>query len=273
MAVIDLLEAQRRIRKHRRRRQPDPREPRRAWLRYRKGLMRFLDAAEAAVREELDPAVAELAEREDGTRTDAIPPKIRDALQRARDRLLRMVAAGELAGLLSRVGREVDTFSANDVRRVLGIDLRETEVGPYIEGFVEENRRLIRSLTEQQTREAADVVEAAIPEGVRVEEIATRLQERFGVVRSRAELIARTETTKLKSQLDEQRHRAVGVTHYFWRDSNDERVRRKHRELDGRRFSYDSPPVAERNGARHHPGRYPHCRCRADPDTRELLGQ
>lgn len=272
MAVIDMLRAQRQVVKHRRRRRPaPPQEPRRARLRYRKGMMRWLDDAEAVIREELDPAIREVVERREDVRTDAMPPRIMDALRKARERLRRMVAAGELAGLLGRVGREVDTFSANDMRRVLGIDLREQELGPYIEQFVEENRLLIKSMAEQQAREAAEVLESAIPDGLRVEEIATRLQERFGVVRSRAELIARTETMKLKSQLDEQRQRAVGVTHYFWRDSNDERVRHRHGELDGNRFSYDSPPVAERDGTRHHPGRFPNCRCRAEPDTRGLL--
>ena len=65
--------------------------------------------------------------------------------------------------------------------------------------------------------------------------------------------------------IDRVRQKKLGVRHYYWVTSNDERVRDEHDKYDGKRYSWDEPPP---DG---HPGEAVNCRCTARPDTEELL--
>ena len=51
----------------------------------------------------------------------------------------------------------------------------------------------------------------------------------------------------------------LGITQYIWRTSRDERVRESHLVLEGKTFSWDSPPDVG------HPGQDINCRCTAEP--------
>ena len=73
---------------------------------------------------------------------------------------------------------------------------------------------------------------------------------------SRAALIARDQTSKLTSDLNELRQTQAGVEEYDWSTSRDERVRKSHREKEGRRFRWDNPPADTGN-----PGDDVLCRC------------
>lgn len=78
---------------------------------------------------------------------------------------------------------------------------------------------------------------------------------------SHARLIARTETSRAFSTLNEARARFAGSTHYRWLTSQDAGVRPTHARLNGQIFSWDNPPVCEVDGTRAHPGRTYNCRC------------
>ncbi|MFK5165309.1 minor capsid protein, partial [Propionibacterium freudenreichii] len=69
------------------------------------------------------------------------------------------------------------------------------------------------------------VLSKAIATGARVEEVQGQIEERFNVSRSRATLIARDQTLKTNANISQLRQQNVGVTHYFWISSRDERVR------------------------------------------------
>ncbi len=58
------------------------------------------------------------------------------------------------------------------------------------------------------------------------------------------------------------------TTHYIWRIEPDDlpRTRSGHRRLNGRKFSWDDPPVVDNTtGERGHPGLDKYCRCWAEP--------
>jgi SPP1 gp7 family putative phage head morphogenesis protein len=231
----------------------------------------MLDELERVVRAEVAPILDELAKREQGARSDAGDDDDR-RLRRLREKLQAIADGRGVEDMLRKVAIEAQRFSDVDMRRVLGIDLGRRHSAAEVERFVEENRRLIRSLAEDQAAEVARIIRADVPERRRAESIAREIEGRFGVSRSRAALIARTETAKLKSQLDRENQQRVGITHYFWHSTGDERVRPMHEELDGTRHAWDDPPIAETNGERHHPGEFPNCRCVAIPDTSAIFG-
>ena len=100
------------------------------------------------------------------------------------------------------------------------------------------------------------------------------------VGKSRARLIARDQTSKLNSALNETRQAALGIEEYIWITSRDERVVGKpggkypkgnpkhmnHHDRHGKTFRWDSPPP---DG---NPGEPINCRCVARPviDVRRI---
>lgn len=161
----------------------------------------------------------------------------------------------------------VDRQAANDLARVIPVptDAVLPNAGKLQRDWVHTNTELIR-LEARAREEVRKVIEGPLREGIRVEEVRARIQERLGVVRSRAELIARDQTLKLYGQIQEARQTAAGIEEYTWSTSEDERVRPRHQELDGTTQRWDSPPVVdERSGRRASPGGDFQCRCAAIP--------
>jgi SPP1 gp7 family putative phage head morphogenesis protein len=160
--------------------------------------------------------------------------------------------SGSVAGAGSSVA---GSSAAAEIASVASVPL--TELLPQATrleaAFIERNVSLIDE--ERVRREVAAIIEAPIREGVRVEEIRAEIQERMGVVRSRAELIARDQTLKLYGQVQEERQVDAGIEEYVWSTSLDERVRSRHTELEGTTQRWDAPPVVDpRTGRREHPG-------------------
>ena len=107
-------------------------------------------------------------------------------------------------------------------------------------------------------------------EGDRPEEIAEKLAPIEGIGKRRAFLIARDQVGKLQSTIVQHRARAAGLNRYRWSGALDERERPMHRELEGRVFSWDDPPVTNEDDDRNHPGFDFACRCVALPFIEEL---
>ena len=88
------------------------------------------------------------------------------------------------------------------------------------------------------------------------------IQQNYGVSQRKAKFLARQETSLLMSKFRETRYRDIGANRYRWSSSHDERVRHDHRDLNGKIFTWDSPPVTnKRTGARNNPGEDWGCRC------------
>ena len=95
--------------------------------------------------------------------------------------------------------------------------------------------------------------------GGNLKDLAQKIRQIGGVTENRAKLIARDQTAKLNSSLTQAQHESLGVTHYRWSTSKDERVRESHAENEGQVFSWDDPPETG------HPGFEINCRCVAIP--------
>jgi len=203
--------------------------------------------------------------RQDAARQDAASVRPGGA---ALDEVFGRVPEGELTRpFLERMFRLVDRQAAGDLQRVVPVPLGDVlpNAAELQTAWVERNTSLIR-LEERARQEVAGILDGPIREGVRVEEIRERIQERLGVVRSRAELIARDQTLKLYGQVQQERQTEAGIAEYTWSTSDDERVRHRHEELEGTTQRWDSPPVVDpKTGRREHPGGDFQCRCAAIP--------
>ena len=91
------------------------------------------------------------------------------------------------------------------------------------------------------------------------------------MTKRKAALLARDQVNRLNGQLDQHRQAQMGVTRYVWRTMEDDRVRPKHADQDGKVHSWDKPPKVGAKGERFHPTQDYNCRCYAEPVLEDLL--
>lgn len=176
-----------------------------------------------------------------------------------------------------------DSKAWADFSRTFGRALRQeietAPIGQLVQAEIERQHSLIQSIPQ----EILDAVREAFYESTRASELAERIQSLGDFGRNRANLIARTETSRFASTLTMVRSQHIGSEEYIWRNVNDARVRPalslpartfsrlntlgmgSHRMLGGTVQRWDSPPIAMPNGTRAHPGMVPNCRCFAEP--------
>ena len=95
----------------------------------------------------------------------------------------------------------------------------------------------------------------AVDRKILIEELADSIMRMAEVNEKRAALIACDQVGKLNSQLTQLEQMNQGVDSYIWVTMGDSRVRPAHREREGKRFYWDSPPSGG------HPGWAIRCRC------------
>lgn len=123
-----------------------------------------------------------------------------------------------------------------------------------------ENVALIRSIPEEYFKKIETVVFTGTTQGNKASSMIKEIQKIGKSTTKRAKLIARDQTSKLNSALNQQRQQNLGVEEYIWRTSGDERVRHNHATKNGKIFRWDDPP--KDTG---HPGQDIQCRCVAQP--------
>ena len=196
---------------------------------------------------------------------------------------------------LNFTGREISNFNIKQwfkvSNSVLGIPLLQNE--PYLEStinsFVKENISLIKNLKDTTVQQIDTTINRGIKQGLRHETIKKKLLKGtdlekgvFKKVSSRAALIARDQVSKLNGQLTQLRQTGVGISLYTWVDVNDERVRKKHANMDGRLCKWSDASVfsldggttwlsrSSIGGVELHPGQDYQCRCYAEPNFETL---
>jgi SPP1 gp7 family putative phage head morphogenesis protein len=147
-------------------------------------------------------------------------------------------------------------------KKALGIDLaavvRDEDLAEYLQAAVDRNTSLITNLGDDIRQRIERTVYDNSIAGNSVATLKKQLAKQFGFADSRAQLIARDQTSKFNSDLNRIRQTQAGVTSYSWMTSHDERVRPLHRALDGKVYKWGEPTGAE-DGLP--PGQPIRCRC------------
>jgi SPP1 gp7 family putative phage head morphogenesis protein len=134
-------------------------------------------------------------------------------------------------------------------------------INPNLEKYLElkrnDNIDLIKSIP-VQLHENLKVKLKEFYENPKGKSLVKILEKEFNSSRSKAKLIARDQTAKINHGLSRQRAEANGSKSYTWRTSGDERVRSKHKKLNGKVFKWKkgSPCCG-------HPSDDVNCRCLA----------
>lgn len=131
----------------------------------------------------------------------------------------------------------------------------------YVMSKIIENTNLIETLRQRYIDQTKADVYRIISSGGGVSDLAHAITSRTGMALRHANLIATDQTGKTLSQIDAYRNQSTGSTSYIWRSMEDDRVRPKHRELDGKEFKYDDPNGGDDGQL---PGEPINCRCYQD---------
>jgi len=179
--------------------------------------------------------------------------------------------AGAVADRMVKEIAARDGAAWGRVSQRLGLSLRrELQSQPLaavMQSLAQEQAALIGSIPREAAEKVAEWTQKGLVEGTRPQAIADRIMSEIGgVTRSRAMLIARTESGRVATTLTRARAEQVGADSYRWMTAGDADVRPDHRALNGKTFRWTDPPIADRrSGMRYHPGCGPNCRCVAVP--------
>ncbi len=210
--------------------------------------------------------------RTDGVRNDA------GLIRRVRNLIVRGLASAKRAvkrvakGLAGRVAERVKRYHRKQFERQLR-GVPGASVLPdgaalvtIIEGFIAINEALILDIPARTFAEIEGIVIRGVTSGTSRADIAKEIAERLAIGERRAVLIAKDQIGTLYGLINKQRQTEIGVTHFFWQELGDDRVRPLHVSLGGQRFSWKDGAPGE--GI---PGQPINCRCWGEPDFSTLL--
>lgn len=149
------------------------------------------------------------------------------------------------------------------VKTAVGVDLSTLVsmegVATDLDAVTHQLAGLVKGMTEAQANTIRNHVWASFTAREPRRELSKRLfQEGLVTTKTRAQTIARDQTTKLAGILDETRQMEAGLTTYTWRHSRKRNARPHHVARDGQVFQWKKPPY---DG---HPGFAINCGCKAE---------
>jgi len=235
----------------------------------------LMDEMQGILARELMPEIGRIHEqlggRTDSAGTQLVLPKI---LDKVGARYSKMLTVNTLAPIVSGIQGQVSTHSDRQTTRVLrsmiGVSplLKQPRLLRKSRTFTRQNVQLIQSIGPDYLHRVNRGIRKGIAEGMRVETLAKKVEIQWLAkstgrrpmnLQAHARLIARDQVLKHNAQLTRARHEAVGITHYVWRVTDDERLRDRHEDLAGRTFAYGASPIGVDPGVDYQ------CRCHGEP--------
>lgn len=182
-------------------------------------------------------------------------------------------AEGVAEYMVQEVGRRNDRIW-REVSKQVGASLR-AELAGSRHGLVMRERLeaqvpLIRSIPLEAGQRVRRLTEEGLLGGRRPESVAQEILRTSAVSKSRARLIARTETSRTAQELMRARAESAGSRGYVWRTSKDADVRDTHRKMEGVYVPWDDPPKTDPGLDPYHAGCGPNCRCFSEPVLPDL---
>jgi uncharacterized protein with gpF-like domain len=169
-------------------------------------------------------------------------------------------------GLASWFGSSTEDHASNvlkhNLARALGkpVHLRITPaLERQLSAVVSENVTLIRSIHGVYAEQVTTMVMESVASGRDIASLAQGLEERFGVARSRARLIAVDQNNKATAFIDRQRRLDLGIRQGRWRHMWSQHPRADHQAANN--TVYDLAQGCLISGKFIHPGEEVNCNC------------
>lgn len=162
----------------------------------------------------------------------------------------------------------IDNNFIKTVNDVIGvkIDLTPEQKAIIAEEYSNNLKLYIKDFSDDLLPLLREDVELAVFRGIRADSLEEILIKRSGFTRNKAKFLAKQEISLLTSKYKESKYQSAGIKKYKWSTSKDSRVRQDHKDLDGKIFSFDDPPIENKDtGNRANAGEPFGCRCIAIP--------
>jgi len=179
--------------------------------------------------------------------------------------------AGRMLGEVARKDAQAWAQHGQRMGRALAKEIAQAPTGEVLRRMMNEQVSLITSLPREAAERVHRLTLEGISRGTRADSVAKEILYTGHVTRSRANLIARTEVARTTTNLTAARAKFVGSEMFIWRTAGDTDVRRLHRQLEGKAFRWDDPPVAGEHGEHALPGNIYNCRCVPEPIIPDLI--
>jgi SPP1 gp7 family putative phage head morphogenesis protein len=219
------------------------------------------------------PLLPELAP-EPHTDRDPPPAQLNALIAEGKRQFLEHFPAWKIRRMLEAYARRTSDHQKVQLQRqvkdVVGIPLAQVVdkgLTQATDQFTADNVALISTIPEQYFSQVQTTVLEGVKAGKRAEELATDIEDRFGVAKSRAYTIARDQIGKFTKSLANKRQENLGVKRAIYHTVEDERVRPTHAELDGVEFDLDDPPEGDDGPALMDIN----CRCWQEPILDDLV--
>lgn len=179
------------------------------------------------------------------------------------------LTARRLAKVAAKLNaKSVDERLAKEIHRAMGVDVgklfvHDVKMAAAMETAAAANAALITDVRADVIAGVKNVVSEGWAAGKRWESMVDDIGQVMDTTETRARLIARDQVGKMNSAFNEARQTSAGIEMYDWSGVGDERERQSHRDMEGVRCRWDSPPMVD--GQLAHPGEPIQCRCGARP--------
>lgn len=133
------------------------------------------------------------------------------------------------------------------MQRARGIDVASIvdsmDLGDTMAKAIQANIDLIKSFKTDLINDMSAQIFDDFKKGVRQSDLIANIYERGNVSKAHAKFVARDQTAKVNSALNEARNMKLGIDEYYWSGTDDERERESHRVLNGMLCKYSDPTV------------------------------
>lgn len=145
-------------------------------------------------------------------------------------------------------------------------DITETAKLAIAKEWSNNLKLFVKKFTDEQITELRQLVQRNFEVGFRSQNLEQILTKKFNISKNKAKFLARQETSLVSANYAKQRYKSAGINNYIWSTSQDEKVRSDHKSLNGKEFSFDDPPITDKDkGTTANPGEDFGCRCVAIP--------
>lgn len=145
-----------------------------------------------------------------------------------------VLEATTLTGLYS-TPQQVEAFFGQGV----DAERQETYLPELISIWVATQLSYLNQVVENYTNDLEASLRDSLTTNKTQKEILADVSNFYATIQRRARLQAMRQSVKIDSLLTEARQRSMGRKDYIWRTKRDERVRRSHRALEGKRRSWN----------------------------------
>ena len=164
--------------------------------------------------------------------------------------LQKRVYANAKAHKIELITPKIDDFTANEIAK----------------NYTENLDFWIKNWTEQEIIKMRNVVGQMSINGKSIKTIEDYITKEFGIAQRKARFLARNESAIASTSYLVAKYQAEGFESFMWHTNIDGRERPLHKQLNGKTFRFDNPPIIdERTGERGLPSQTYNCRCSFSP--------